>query len=62
MVGKMSVGICLVAMSPFLILVLVGSFKCDPSRWLMMPTRDIHNIVEGAEHHRIFSHNKQALT
>lgn len=46
MVGQMSVGICLVAMSPFVILVLVGSFKCDPSRWLKMPTRDMHNIVE----------------
>lgn len=47
MVGKMSVGICLVAMSPFLILVMVGSFKCEPSRWFKMPTRDLRTIVEG---------------
>ena len=49
MVGKMSVGICMLAMSPFLILVIVGSFKCDPSRWLKMPSRDVHKIIEGLD-------------
>jgi amino acid transporter len=49
MVGKMSVGICMLAMSPFLILVLVGSFKCDPSRWLKMPSRDVHKIIQGLD-------------
>lgn len=46
-VGKMSVGICVVALSPFLVLVIVGAFKCDPSRWLMLPTRDVHKIIQG---------------
>jgi len=38
LVGKMSVLICVLAMSPFVILVVVGSFKVDPSRWLTRPT------------------------
>lgn len=38
LVGKMSVSICLVAMSPFIILILVGSFKIDPSRWFELPS------------------------
>jgi len=48
-VGKMSVGICLLAMSPFLILVLVGSFKVDPSRWFKMPIEDTEKLVDGLD-------------
>jgi amino acid transporter len=40
LVGKMSVSICMVAMSPFIILTLVGSFKVDPSRWFQMPDQN----------------------
>jgi amino acid transporter len=40
LVGKMSVSICCVAMSPFVILTLVGAFKIDPSRWFELPQED----------------------
>ena len=40
LVGKMSVLICVAAMSPFVILVVVGSFKVDPSRWWTLPNAD----------------------
>ena len=40
LVGKMSVLICVVAMSPFVILVVVGSFKVSPSRWFSLPNND----------------------
>uniref|UniRef100_A0A7S2Y342 Amino acid permease/ SLC12A domain-containing protein n=1 Tax=Entomoneis paludosa TaxID=265537 RepID=A0A7S2Y342_9STRA len=36
-VGKMSMTICLVAMSPFIILCIVGAFQVDPSRWFTPP-------------------------
>lgn len=36
-VGNMSIAICAVAMSPFVILTLVGSFSIEPSRWLQGP-------------------------
>ena len=41
------VGICLVAMSPFVILVVVGSFKVDPARWFTLPVQDTGKIVDG---------------
>mmetsp|Transcript_96080 Transcript_96080/g.195330 ORF Transcript_96080/g.195330 Transcript_96080/m.195330 type:complete len:230 (+) Transcript_96080:32-721(+) len=37
LVGKMSILICVIAMSPFVILIVVGSFKIDPSRWWTLP-------------------------
>jgi amino acid transporter len=37
-VGNMSIAICAVAMSPFVILTIVGAFSVDPSRWLKGPT------------------------
>ena len=40
LVGKMSVLICVAAMSPFVILVVIGSFKVDPSRWWTLPNVD----------------------
>jgi hypothetical protein len=42
-----SVGICLVAMSPFVILAVVGAFKVDPARWLTLPVKDTGKIVDG---------------
>jgi len=38
LVGKMSTWICLVAMSPFIILIVVGIWKVEPSRWLLRPS------------------------
>lgn len=37
-VGRMSVVICFIAMSPFMILTLVGAFSVDPSRWFQRPS------------------------
>jgi amino acid transporter len=45
LVGKMSVLICVAAMSPFVILVVVGSFKVDPSRWFTLPNADIETAA-----------------
>ena len=39
-VGNMSILIGLLSMSPFIIMVLIGAFKVDPSRWLEVPTPD----------------------
>lgn len=36
-VGNASLVICLIAMSPFLVLTIVGAPKIDPSRWFQMP-------------------------
>lgn len=48
-VGRMSVTICFLAMSPFLILIVVGSFKIDPSRWLQRPSSDMGTILDGMD-------------
>jgi len=41
-VGKLSVFICIMAMSPFLIMIVVGATKVDTSRWWTMPeTMDV---------------------
>ena len=37
-VGRMSVIICCVAMSPFVLLTLIGVFQVDPERWFILPT------------------------
>jgi amino acid transporter len=37
-VGKLSVTICCVAMSPFILLIIIGLPKIDPTRWLELPT------------------------
>ena len=44
-VGKMSILICVIAMSPFVVLVVIGSFKVDPSRWWKLPTSDFEDIA-----------------
>jgi len=36
-VGKASLAVCILAMSPFLILTIIGAPKVVPSRWLQMP-------------------------
>lgn len=41
LVGRVSILICIVAMSPFAILIVVGSFKVDPSRWFVLPDGDV---------------------
>ena len=40
-VGRMSVAICCLAMSPFVILTVVGAFQVDPARWLQGPPETI---------------------
>ena len=43
LVGKMSTTICFVAISPFIVLSIVGAFQIDPSRWLEPPAADSDN-------------------
>jgi amino acid transporter len=40
-VGNMSLTICALSMSPFVVFCIVGMFKVDPSRWLQMPAENI---------------------
>eukprot|EP00980_Cylindrotheca_fusiformis_P002734 scaffold634_cov97-Cylindrotheca_fusiformis.AAC.1 len=40
LVGQMSVSIGLIAMSPFFILIVVGCFKLDATRWFELPNAD----------------------
>jgi amino acid transporter len=47
-VGRMSVIICCVAMSPFLLLTFIGMFSVDPSRWLQRPQDDILSHTDEA--------------
>jgi amino acid transporter len=44
-VGNMSVIICLVAMSPFIIMSVVGAFQVDHERWFRGPTEDL-SVIE----------------
>lgn len=37
LVGQMSTTICFLAMSPFIILSIIGAFQVDPARWFMLP-------------------------
>lgn len=39
-VGKLSIWICFLAMSPFLVLVVIGSFQVDPKRWFQLANDD----------------------
>jgi amino acid transporter len=48
-VGKMSVAICVISMSPFIIMVVVGAFKVDPSRWFERPIQDTDSILSGLD-------------
>jgi amino acid transporter len=36
-VGTMSIAICILSMSPFIIMGLIGAFQVDPQRWLERP-------------------------
>lgn len=36
-VGTMSILICCLSMSPFILMTIIGVFQCDPSRWLELP-------------------------
>jgi len=45
-VGNMSIIIGIVAMSPFVIMTLIGLFKLDPRRWLETPVREGVDVDE----------------
>jgi amino acid transporter len=38
-VANMSIVICILSMSPFIIMTLLGIFQVDPQRWLVMPEK-----------------------
>ena len=46
-VGKMSVSICVLAMSPFILLTILGAWKVDPNRWFLLPDDNL-DAVESA--------------
>jgi amino acid transporter len=45
-VGDMSVTICILSMSPFIVFCLIGMFKVDPKRWLEMPDPAVASFDE----------------
>jgi amino acid transporter len=45
-VGDMSMTICVLSMSPFVVFCIVGLFKLDPSRWLQKPDPTVDSIDE----------------
>lgn len=48
-VGSMAIIIALLSMSPFLVMCIIGAFKCDPSRWLEVPTSTGEDEVTGGK-------------
>lgn len=37
LVGNMSIGVCIVTMSPFVVFVILGASQVDPQRWFLVP-------------------------
>ncbi|KAG7355864.1 amino acid permease [Nitzschia inconspicua] len=52
-VGKMSLIIGILSMSPFVIMVLVGVFQLDPQRWLQTPSLSQSEEVESSTNLRV---------
>jgi amino acid transporter len=48
-VGTLSMMICVISMSPFVILCIIGLPKIDPQRWLVMPDTNMTNILDDDE-------------
>lgn len=48
-VGDMSLTVCALSMSPFMVFCLVGIFKVDPSRWLQMPESTVTSTDDYTE-------------
>jgi amino acid transporter len=46
-VGNLSIVVCVISMSPFLLLCIFGLPKVDPARWLVFPTGDIALSTKG---------------
>ncbi|KAL7578693.1 hypothetical protein ACA910_009831 [Epithemia clementina (nom. ined.)] len=55
LVGNMSLTICFVALSPFIILSVVGMFQVDPSRWFELPDGAEDQSSEGSSSLGLFS-------
>jgi amino acid transporter len=47
-VGQMSIIVCIVSMSPFVVMCLIGMFRIDPSRWFQLPPADL-SIVRSSD-------------
>lgn len=45
LVGNLSLVICFIAMTPFVLLVVIGASKVDPGRWFTMPSRDYDDVT-----------------
>lgn len=44
-VGGMSLTICVLSLSPFVVFCVVGLFKIDPARWLQLPSSDATAVI-----------------
>lgn len=49
LVGKMSTWICLVAMSPFIIIMIVGAPKVDTNQWFILPSDDVAKVEDATD-------------
>jgi amino acid transporter len=47
-VGKVSIVVAIISMSPFLLLIIFGLTKVDPSRWFLLPSLGGHNTDDDA--------------
>jgi len=43
-VGMMSIAVCIVSMSPFVVMCLIGAFQVQPSRWFQLPV-DLSKVI-----------------
>ena len=48
-VGNASIVVCIISMSPFLIMIVLGIPKIDPSRWLQLPDCNITMYLDDEE-------------
>mmetsp|Transcript_8229 Transcript_8229/g.22832 ORF Transcript_8229/g.22832 Transcript_8229/m.22832 type:complete len:486 (-) Transcript_8229:39-1496(-) len=49
LVGKMSTWICLISMSPFIIMTIVGIPQVQPERWFELPSGDMDTIIDQSD-------------
>ncbi len=47
-VGMMSIVVCIVSMSPFVAMCLIGAFKLQPSRWFQLPI-DLTSMISNSD-------------
>ncbi len=61
-VGNASVVVCVIAMSPFVIMVILGIPKIDPSRWLQLPDCNVTMFSDDDEFVGQYGHDSNCDT